>query len=404
MSDPGIGEFSKWVGKRFTIHLKADQKWVIDTRGRQNGGGPIALWNYTDEINIHQRFTVTSSGELQSVDNTGSILYVANGNNGTEIRWVNRKDKGADTLQARWHLTSGGLIKSRKWPDKAIDLNGGQKWNDSKLHLWTADPNNKNQQWVIKQASIGKFSSWVNKSFIIRNKHNRNLVIGASNIANNAAIVLQTYSGSDNQVWTVQDTGRVCLSSNNGYALHASGDDNRANVVLSNIAAASVNANSCWEYRSDERLRMMGTNGDVYRYIDVRNGNISNGNPLQIFQGDANKDQQWVIEKTDNSIVKRTSNISKLSIADFKRAWDAPFIMKINISGYNSCLSVPYEPFTGCYQPRRKSHPAVAVLLIVMIIGLSIALYILHRSRRYYEYDYYIDDDNGYQEMDEEKI
>ena len=43
LDDRSIGEFRKFVGKKFYIISMTDNKYLVDSNGKQNGGGPIHL-------------------------------------------------------------------------------------------------------------------------------------------------------------------------------------------------------------------------------------------------------------------------------------------------------------------------------------------------------------------------
>lgn len=108
-----IGDFSKYVGKKFYIRCVENDKYALDTRGfQQNGygddnGGYFGIWPF-DRNQVNQIWTVDMYGHLGPASNTRYIVGAPEGNHHQSYpKMVDRRSGNYDGH--RWRFYNGTI-------------------------------------------------------------------------------------------------------------------------------------------------------------------------------------------------------------------------------------------------------------------------------------------------------
>lgn len=150
---PAMGCFAYYIGRPFKLLNVGNNGFVMDSRGRQHGGGDFGIWSTKDHgapANI--QWWVDSDGHLISWDNKNSIVYQANSSNGTKPTIIGKAENAskADSDGSKWYLDFDGHIGSflTCCSKKVMGVTSRNYADGTSIVLWDND-NDANQKWYI---------------------------------------------------------------------------------------------------------------------------------------------------------------------------------------------------------------------------------------------------------------
>ena len=304
VTDMSIGKFNALIDKPFVIKSRGNAKFLIDTEGKQNGGGPIKIYERASNFHVNQTWTVDKEGHLISWQNRNSILYVENTRNGVRPTFIGIKgnEAKANSTQAKWRLNDDNVIVSLSNPNQVFDIAGATYANNSAVHLWASHGGN-NQKWdieILEQKTnlpISKETNLIGKKFYL--VHDRTDSNGKMYAFDNRAKVVagtefymyEWTKGNSNQLFTINEQGQIkCVNGN--VVLDVQGKiDNGAKLVEGN---PSDSANQQWGY--DVQRHNLYINSNKSFCINAPNDSIKNTGAVRLFNcGDCQESKFWIV-------------------------------------------------------------------------------------------------------------
>lgn len=282
-----IGEFIKLIGKAFYIKSRGDAKFVVDTNGKQHGGGPIRLFSKDEDWFANQTWTCDAEGHLISWDNRDSILYVETTANGVKPSFISMKgnDAKAKSINSKWKLNKDGQVESVAAPNQILDVEGGKFVDNTNIILWTKNGGN-NQKWDHAEpapipsvdTSIGEFSKWIGKSFILTPASNDKIAIDTEGHHTKATEWVKLGNREDdmhpNQTWTVDKDGMLANWTNRDAVLYATKILDGKEVNLTS-AKDKTNDNRCrWRMTADGIIESIFHSGFALEAAGTANSHV----------------------------------------------------------------------------------------------------------------------------------
>ena len=231
-------------------------------------------------------------------------------------------------------------------------------------------------------AAIGEFVHWVGLPIQFKSKKNQSFVMDRTSVNGNGVNIYTNIPGHKNLTFSVDADGRIHCIDAPDWVLDA-GDKNANGINVKTIQLSKnksiENHNRLkWKLHSDGRIESLAYPGKV---LDISGGNMANGTPIILYTYGNSDNQKWIpvlVDKLyDGTLFKNlydsATKKSSLSLSEFSRAWNAPFIMELSIDGYDPCLEIPYETFCS---PTNKYDTIFCVLSIMFVIFASILIYI----------------------------
>ena len=154
ITDSVLGEFGKWVNRRVYIQLIQHKEFVMDTNGKQHGGGAFDI--YTNQYNGHknQVWLITEDGQIQSAENWNSIVWSNNGAALEAPHIIGRAGADANRIKkTKWKLTPEGGILSREHSNACLDVRDGNIKNSSEVLTYPYTKNQHSMSWEILDAN-----------------------------------------------------------------------------------------------------------------------------------------------------------------------------------------------------------------------------------------------------------
>lgn len=233
-------------------------------------------------------------------------------------------------------------------------------------------------------AAIGEFVNWVGLPIHLKVKQNQKFTLDRGGDTGGRNVTIYTLNpGHKNMTFSVDEDGRIHMADAPDWVLDA-GTKNAAGVNIKTIQLSKnqniANHNRLkWKLHSDGLIESLAYPGKV---LDVsRHAN----NTAITLNNTTGSNQKWVpalVDKLyDGSNIKgmydSATKKSSLSLSEYARAWNAPFIMELSIEGYDSCLEIPYETFC-C--PTNK-YDIISCILIIIIVVFALILIYLYTKR-----------------------
>ena len=246
-------------------------------------------------------------------------------------------------------------------------------------------------------AAIGEFVHWVGLPIHLKVKKNQSFTLDRGGDDGGRNVTIYTLNqGHKNMTFSVDADGRIHMVDKPDWVLDA-GTNNKAGVNIKTIRLSEnqniANHNRLkWKLHPDGKIESLAYPGKV---LDV--SKHSNGTAITL-NNITGSNQTWLptlvdkLQQDETNIKHLYDSATKkaaLSLSEYARAWNAPFIMELSISGYDQCLEIPYETFS-C--PSNKYSTIFCVLSILLVIFASILLYNYIRQYRDTEDDISIDD------------
>ena len=264
--------YTKWYIKRikqdiYTIANAGNKKKVLDVVGGNTASGTNVQLFQTNGTVAQQWIIRKNSNGTYTIIGNGSkkVLDVSGGhsNDGTNIQiyisnnTISQKFNITSTTAKEYETPDNGkyVIKSNLSQDKAIDVAGGKKDNNTNTQLYSAN-NTASQIWKLENTGEGEY--------LIRSMLNPKIVLTAES----SNVVTKKYNGSDNQKWCFlkNNSGKMTMYNlGTGKFLNIDGNSNGSNVSLSTTQS-----------NKNEVVLSSFTGSLRYRGIDVsaHNGNI----------------------------------------------------------------------------------------------------------------------------------
>ncbi|KAF9263020.1 hypothetical protein L218DRAFT_988002 [Marasmius fiardii PR-910] len=238
--------------------------------------------HFTVPLTISAFLTITAALEIRSnnaafpnVGRQGCITASSNTTGATVVI----QDCGANISEQDWTFTPFAQGSSpqplKVLGDKCLDVIGGSNVDGTKLQIWTCVPGNTNQLWTPLGDSTFQWAG-TNKCIDLTN----------GNITNGNQLQVWTCDpNNSNQQWS---PAPVVVVPPPPVRIIANGGGNFSCMsAASNVDGASVLLDSC----NDDFAWFIPSSGstgpittiDKMRCLDVRDGNPSNGNLLQIW-------------------------------------------------------------------------------------------------------------------------
>ena len=203
-----------------------------------------------------------------------------------------------------------------------------------------------------KPTDIGKFVDWVGLPIQLELKQNQQFVMDRSGKGGNVGIWLYQ-PGHENLTFSVDADGRIhCVDAPDWVVDAGEKNSNGAIIKTTELSKFPKNANPDrlkWKLHDDGKIESFAYPGmvlDVSKYVK--------GTPVTLYEI-TGRNQTWMPKLVNNlydktefgNMYKHATDISELSLSDYARAWNAPFIMELSIEGYDGCLEIPYETFNA---------------------------------------------------------
>ncbi|KAL0066350.1 hypothetical protein AAF712_006609 [Marasmius tenuissimus] len=270
----------------------------------QNSAGAAAVvqdCNGSNEQNWV--YSVGSSAAQQLKVNGDKCLDVQNGRNadGTKLQVWTCTNGNTNQL---WTPNGDGTFQ---WAgtNKCVDLTGGNVANQNQLQIWTCDSNNVNQRWLGNSVTPPPDPPAANTKIYssVFPPHQAVKVIAASTNANGAAVLLDDYDARSNSLpqgnrtWVmpaVGTTGQIktfdgtmCLDVKNG--------DTTNGNTLQVWACSPGNPNQLWKIESlgEDRKYFVRWGG---KCMQVKDGNLVNKGQVGIWDCNSTDMYQWWYE------------------------------------------------------------------------------------------------------------
>ena len=263
----------KWYIKRidrdiYTIGNAQNKNKVLDVAGGSSKDGTNVQLYQSNGTNAQKWIIRKNSDNTYSFYGVGSekALDVYNGNSveGTNIQIYtpnngnSQKFNITSIVENDYEYVDPGkyIIKSNLSQNKALDVAGGAKDNNTNIQLWDAN-NTKAQVWKIEDAGNGKY--------VVRSMLNPKTVLTATS----SNVVLKKYTDSDDQKWFFYKDNSDVLNLYNvgqGRYLKIEGTTAGNNVSLSD---EQTNKNGIALSQFNQSLS--------YRGVDIssHNGNVN---------------------------------------------------------------------------------------------------------------------------------
>ena len=319
-----IGEFKKWVGKKFIIRNKHVQSQVWD-KGCDKFWKCKSSCTYTlkPESYPNQVYTVDDKGHISIYNDPKNVYTALSGfkDSGIKMQALNSTNKSQ-----QWKLDSSGRISCAQYSSLYVTVsNGGSKSeapSDGKpVMLWTKDDKLTRQFWIIEELdpnrkltnNIGKFKEFVGKTIRISPKSCGNMVVDSRTVqkggggdagGNKIGIWSLDEKVKYNQEWQIDSDGRILLASNKSYCIYASNTKNSTPLTLVKVNSLNkFDMKQYWSYDGSSILNLGGTK----RAMDMDSRTLcKNGGEIHIYNSDNRSNQQWIV--ADASVIVKQEN------------------------------------------------------------------------------------------------
>lgn len=248
-------------------------------------------------------------------------------------------------------------------------------------------------------AAIGEFVHWVGLPIHIKSKLNQKFVLDRTHENGRNVAIWTLDPGHKNLTFSVDSDGRIHMVDTPDWVLDAGSKDadgiNIKTVQLSKNPNIANHNRVKWKLHSDGRIESLAYPGKM---LDISASKMENGTPVLLYHDTGNNNQRWIPVLVDKyydgtsfkNLYDAATKKSSLSLSEFSRAWNAPFIMELSIDGYDSCLEIPYESFR-C--PSNKYNLIFCILSIIFVVFASILIYDYIRRNRDTNVNVYMEDD-----------
>lgn len=232
--------YTKWYIKRisgdlYTIANAQNKEKVLDVQAGATANGSNVQLYQTNGTNAQRwvlrknqddTYRIIGKGSSKSLDVSGAgttegtniHIYTANNTNAQKFNITPVEQNTPEELE-----TGKYVIKSNVYENKAVDVSGASKDNNTNVQVWSSN-NTKAQVWKPEHLGDGKY--------ILRSMINPNLVLSASS----SNIISKKYTGSDDQKWYFYRDADYQLTIYNigqGSYLYFEGDSSGSNISLS---------------------------------------------------------------------------------------------------------------------------------------------------------------------------
>ena len=321
-----IGEFKKWVGKKFIIRNKHVQNQVWDK-------GCDKFWNCKTSCTLtlrpesypNQIYTIDDKGHISIYNDAKNVYTALSGSNDSAIKMQALNDSNKNQ---QWKLDSNGRISCAQYPNMFVTVSNGGKSDppsDGKpVMLWSKDDKLTRQFWIIEELDpdrklsndIGKFKEFVGKTIKISPKSCGNMVVDSRNVqkgkegdagSNKIGIWSIDEKATYNQEWQVDSNGHILLVSDKSYCIYASDTKNSTPLTLVKIDSLNqFDMKQYWSYDGSSILNLGGTK----RAMDMDSKTLcKNGGEIHIYDGNNRSNQQWTV--ADKSVIVKHENVFK---------------------------------------------------------------------------------------------
>jgi len=264
--------------------------WTVQNGGAASGTGPAG------QIALGSIFGPIGAGCLTV---NGPIA------DGTQV--TSASCSATNTLQ-QWNVNGDTTITLAN-SDMCLDLTNGNTTTGNILQIWQCFPGNVNQQWI----PLGPFPNDFEETGWLPGTTNIqfNLIDGehcltASSNADGAPVILEecSFDGGDNgqsQNWTLTGGNRFggfgaaapittyggtkCLDLTNGDVTNGN--------VLQIWTCFAGNTNQQWSVSGNDESISLNAGGPDRKCLDNTNGDLDSGNGIQIWDCVHNDNQQW---------------------------------------------------------------------------------------------------------------
>lgn len=237
-------------------------------------------------------------------------------------------------------------------------------------------------------AAIGEFVHWVGLPIHLKSKQDQRFVLDRTHDNGNTVKIWTLEPGHKNLTFSVDADGRIHMVDNPDWVLDAGPkDENNADIKTIQLSENPDIANHNrvkWKLHSDGSIESLAYPGKM---LEVTASKMENGTPVKLYQNTGNNNQKWVPVLVDKyadgtafkSMYDSATKKSSLTLSEYARAWNAPFILELSMDDYDSCLEIPYESFCG---PSKKYDVIFCILSVLFVILASILLYDYIRRKR----------------------
>ena len=324
-----IGEFKKWVGKKFVIRNKHVQTQVWD-KGCDKFWDckSSCTWTLRPESYPNQIYTVDDNGHISIYNDSKNVYTALGGSNDSAIKMQTLNNSN---INQRWKLDTSGRISCAQYPNMFVTVSDGGKSeapSDGKpVILWSKDDKLTRQFWIIEEIDpdrklandIGKFKELVGKTIKISPKSCGNMVVDSRNVqkgkggdagGNKIGIWSIDNNAKANQEWQIDSNGHILLAADKSYCIYASNTKNSTPLTLVKIDTLNqFDLKQYWTYDGSSILNLGGTK----RAMDMDSKTLcKNGGEIHIYDGDNRSNQQWTV--ADKSVITKNENISFKSL------------------------------------------------------------------------------------------
>lgn len=235
-------------------------------------------------------------------------------------------------------------------------------------------------------AAIGEFVHWVGLPIQLLSKKNQNFCLDRSGVGG-VVKIWTWHKGHQNESFSVDADGRIHCIDNPDWVVDAGTNNaNGANIRTIQLSKNSNIANTNrvkWKLHTDGRIESLAYPGKV---MDIWQASMKDGSYVVLHSYNGGNNQQWIPVQVDKYydgtnfeyLYSNATKKSSLSLSEFARAWNAPFIMELSINSYDTCLETPYETFSS---PSKGYDIAFCVLIILFVIFAGLLIYDYKRSR-----------------------
>ena len=237
-------------------------------------------------------------------------------------------------------------------------------------------------------AAIGEFVHWVGLPIIFKSKQNQGFVLDRNTTEGGKNTVIWTISsGPENKVFSVDADGRIHMYDKPNWVLDA-GPTNAAAIDLKTVDISKdsniANHNRVkWKLHPDGKIESLAYPGKI---LDIHGAKMEKGTKVILYKDNGSAWQKWIpalIDKAaDNTQFKTmydsATKKSSLTLSEYARAWNAPFILELSIDGYDTCLETPYESFCAC---GNKKYDVIFCTLSIIVVILALILLYLYVKR-----------------------
>lgn len=305
VTDMSIGKFNSLIGKPFVIKSRGNSKFLIDSDGKQNGGGLIKLYERASNFHVNQTWTVDKEGHIISWQNRNSILYVETTRNGVRplIIGMNGNDVKTNSSQSKWRLNDDNVIESLSNPNQVLDISGANYANNSVVHLW-AKHNGNNQKWDIEileqktNLALSKETNLVGKKFYL--VHDRTDANGKMYAFDNRGKVVagtefymyEWTKGNANQLFTINEQGQIkCINGNMVLDVQNGKIENGSKLIE---WTPHDGANQQWGY--DVQRHNLYINSNKSFCVNAPIDSIKNTGSVRLYNcGDCQESKFWIV-------------------------------------------------------------------------------------------------------------